>query len=45
MCKVSESEKKTCECGVGERQIGSLFLILFVLNAAYTTFATCEFNV
>lgn len=44
MCKVSESEK-TCESGVVEKQIGSLFLILFVLNAAYTTFATCEFNV
>ena len=44
MCKVSESEK-TFESGVVERQIGSLFLILFVLNAAYTTFATCEFNV
>ena len=37
--------KKTCESGVVERHIGSLFLILFVLNAAYTTFATCEFNV
>lgn len=37
--------KIPCECGVGEGQICSLYLIHFALNPAYTTFATCEFYV